>query len=104
VLTHATIDHLRERRNAIVHHGTDTTDAFVLASAVKAYIEALIDFNLRSRRTFATLKEVAEYLDLPPDVGKLQRLMALHRRAYRFRQPVKRDTAADANASNPTPI
>jgi hypothetical protein len=78
---------LRERRNGIVHDDAGSDQILTLVHELKGYVESLIHFHLAHRGSFATLPDVAQFLDLPPDLDKLKELQQLYRRAARFRQP-----------------
>ena len=91
-LAAATLDHLRERRNALVHQGRDSDSTYTHLYQVKLYVEAMIDWHLRNRGKFGTLAEVADFLDLPPDPTKLKALLKVHRRAHTFRSTAKSAT------------
>ena len=101
--TLSTLEHLRERRNGIVHFDVGSDLAITLVYQVKGYVESLIHFHLTNRGTFADLRDVAQFLDLPPEPEKLNELKALYRRAVRFRRPAEEpETGAEPQAATPT--
>jgi hypothetical protein len=79
------LNHLRESRNAFVHSNKNSDDIEQLTQQLKRYIEALLRFHLNIGRSFVSIKEATEFLDLPIDIINLSKKIRLSQLAKRFR-------------------
>jgi len=85
-LDRAVLEHLRNQRNAMVHHGVSIDDPERVVFQLKHYVEYGIMFLLRNARRFRTMEEFRQFLDLPPDSTLLVERLKLHRWAHRMRE------------------
>ena len=79
------LKHLRDYRNRFVH--ADQTDSRIETCLyqMKNSVEALLSFHLRSRHRFESIKEAAEFLDLPPERNVIESRLKLMKYAHKFR-------------------
>lgn len=77
--------HLRERRNLSVHVGKEHRDAETLMYQIKGYVEALLWFQLRAGRQFASIQDAGAFLDLPWTKGELSKQLKAIRYALTLR-------------------
>lgn len=66
------LSHLRSSRNRAVHAGEETEEIETLVYQLKLYIEQLIFFHIYNTFGFSSLRETAEFLDLPPNTSLLK--------------------------------
>jgi len=81
------LQHLRDVRNGLVHHGASSTDPQAHVYQIKRYVDDLMLFFLRERNITKSRDEINEFLDLPPDADELERKCSLFKRAITFRSP-----------------
>jgi hypothetical protein len=81
---HQVLTHLREHRNRSVHTGAESAATETLVYQLKQYIEAMIAFHLDEGQYFQTIKEAAEFLDLPANKKLLEKRLALYKRAVKY--------------------
>jgi hypothetical protein len=81
----AVLQHLRNRRNDLVHHGQAGTNAETVLFALKPYVDELVGRLTGNGHHFADLSEFASYLDLLADPDSLPRKQRLIRLAIRAR-------------------
>ena len=79
------LNHLRESRNDFVHSNEYSDDIEIYIYQLKRYVEALLRFHLGLGKSFASIQEVAEFLDLPTENKALSKRLWLYRFAKRFR-------------------
>lgn len=77
--------HLRERRNLSVHEGKEHRDAETLMYQIKGYVEALLWFQLRAGRQFASIQDVGAFLDLPWSKVELSKRLEAIKYALKLR-------------------
>ncbi|MEO1324473.1 MAG: hypothetical protein AAFV59_15885, partial [Pseudomonadota bacterium] len=68
-------EHLRFRRNNMVHQGASYFDDETLAYQVKMFIEELMLFLILDKKKFASREEFGEYLDLPGSSSSLHSIL-----------------------------
>lgn len=83
----AVLHHLRTYRNASVHSGYSTSEAEKYVYQLKRYVEELILFHLAARPRFKSIRDAAEYFEIPRDPAILRKKIALFERALRFHRP-----------------
>src|ERR1700741_2590202 len=66
------LEHLRQHRNAVVHHGITRSEAETYTFQAKRYVETVLFFHLAWRGRFRSIAKFGEYLDLPADVSSLK--------------------------------
>lgn len=84
------LSNIRERRNDLVHAGSNFAEMEVCVHQLRRYVEKLILFHLLSGMQFKNIAEAAEFLDLPPDRSDLFRKRRMLLKALRYRTPAKR--------------
>jgi hypothetical protein len=85
-LDRAVLEHLRNQRNGMVHHGSSIDDPERLVYQVKRYVEFALIFLIRNARRFRTMEDFRQLLDLPPDPKLLAERLKLHRWAHGMRE------------------
>ncbi len=78
------LNHLRSYRNRAVHAGEKTDEIEAPVFQLKFYVEQLIFFHIYNTLGFLSMREAAEFLDLPPDASVLKGKIKLFQKAVRF--------------------
>lgn len=78
------LEHLRSKRNRIVHFTEQTEYGETLVYQLKRYVEEALRFHLGSSGTYASIGEAATFLDLPSDPKILEDQIKLRRRALKY--------------------
>ena len=80
------LEHLRQRRNALVHLDDGTSAVTQHVFQLKRYVDELIRLHLVLRGRFRTMSEVGEFFSLPADPAMLQQRMKVFSQAVSFRK------------------
>ena len=78
----AILEHLRNQRNGMVHHGSSIDDPERVVYQLKHYVEYGLMFLLRHARRFRVMDDFRQLLDLPPDPKLLRERLKWHRWAH----------------------
>lgn len=78
------LNHLKRSRNRAVHAGEETEEIETLVYQLKLYVEQLIFFHIYNSFGFSSLRETAEFLDLPPNASLLKGRIKLFQKAVKF--------------------
>ncbi|RWB21269.1 hypothetical protein [Mesorhizobium sp.] len=78
------LNHLRHRRNSIIHSGVDDEASENLMYSCKAYVEAVLKYIMVNEFRFRSHAEFGEFLDLPRDRESLSKLERQIKRALRL--------------------
>lgn len=70
------LNHLRTYRNSAVHGGKEGQNVEPIMYQAKNFVEALLHFHLAKAGQFASVAEVAAFLDLPPGLPEIDRQIA----------------------------
>jgi transcription initiation factor TFIIIB Brf1 subunit/transcription initiation factor TFIIB len=70
------LHHLRRYRNSYVHVGEGSDRAGAYLYQLRRYVEDMLTFHLQNSRTASSLDRLVQFLDLPADVGEIQREIA----------------------------
>jgi len=76
--------HLKDYRNKFVHEAADSSEIETYMYELKNLVEALLAFHLGSRFGFQSLKQAAEFLDLPSEKALLASRIKMMKYAQRF--------------------
>lgn len=74
------LHHLRRYRNSYVHAAEGSEQAGAYLQQLRMHTEQLLAFHLRSSRALLSWERSIRFLDLPPDVGDLGRLIETRER------------------------
>lgn len=78
------LQHLRDRRNRLVHQAESSTDRETHAYQLKRFVDDMILFLLHEENIKQTIAEVAEFLDSPYEIDQLKRKIQVFTRARNF--------------------
>ena len=78
------LEHLRSKRNRIVHFTEETEYGEALVYQLKRYVEEMLIFHLNWSNTFKSIGETAIFLDLPADRRELESRIKLFEKALKF--------------------
>jgi hypothetical protein len=67
------LNHLRERRNKLVHSGFEGSQTKICCYQLQGYFRKLFYFHNSNHKLFNSLQEANEFLDLPTEVKELER-------------------------------
>jgi hypothetical protein len=96
-LARQVLEHLRDRRNAHIHAGTESYQLESLVFQLKRFVERLLVFHLRNGKNFLSIADAGNYLDLPTDPDTLRQRIARSKMALRFREGVGKQRRAKKN-------
>ena len=82
----ALLQHVRDFRNRIVHAGQGSSHARQAVYVVKRHVETLLYYHLGNFLKATSMKQFAEFLDLPREHRELSRRRHLFDQALRFRR------------------
>jgi len=82
--------HLRIRRNEIVHSSAQDDDAEQLIFQAKRLVEPLLTFFIANPFGLGDLEQVRSFLDQPKDLTELRKRQRMLGHALHFRRPVRR--------------
>lgn len=80
------LEHLRERRNRLIHSTSPLPDAEIVLYQLKRYCEEIILFLLKHPGDFGTVEELRQFMDTSADVKELRRRIAVLDTSRRFRE------------------
>jgi hypothetical protein len=83
------LEHLRDRRNAMIHLDDSSSKVEQHIYQLKRYVEELLRLHLlfgRLKKRFPSLNAVGEFLALPPEPTILKERQRIYRQAFDFRQ------------------
>jgi hypothetical protein len=83
------LEYLRDVRNGLVHMDRTRESMDIYLYQLKWFVEALVQFHLRTGKTFSSLSTAGQFLDLPQDTNVLEARVNELRRALRFRTPTR---------------
>ncbi|MES2952201.1 MAG: hypothetical protein V4858_27055 [Pseudomonadota bacterium] len=86
------LEHFREYRNAYAHGGSESTEAKTYCFQLQQYFRPLLFFHITNARRFQTLAEANEFLDMPTNMGVLEKLKQRVARAISFQTPRPKTT------------
>jgi hypothetical protein len=78
------LKHLMTYRNRTVHAGYTSEGIETLLYQLKRYVERVLLFHLYSAPDFASIREAAEFMNLPPDLPELRKRAWLLERALKY--------------------
>jgi len=78
------LNHLKSYRNRAVHAGEETEEIEALVYQLKLYVEQLLFFHIYNTLGFLSMRETADFLDLPPNASVLKGRIKLFQKAVLF--------------------
>jgi hypothetical protein len=85
------LTYIKERRNELVHAGSEPRDVERLLYQLKRYVETTLWFLIQQAHRFSSLDECRNFWDLPPEVEVLRSRVGQHRRAITYRDRIPTD-------------
>jgi len=95
------LEHLRDRRNALVHHDDGSSEAEQHVFQLKRYVEELMRLHLVMGKRFKSMAEFGEFLSLPPEPAVLKEKLRQYRQALGFRERTIRAATVQALPKSP---
>lgn len=79
--------HLREHRNALVHRGSSIGDLRIKCYQLQRYFRTAFFFYAHFGKTFESLRDANDFLDLPTDRAKLKARIEVLKHALAYLEP-----------------
>jgi hypothetical protein len=78
------LNHLRHYRNRLAHVGERSPEIDMYLRPLRRYVHGLLVFHIYNVFRFSSIKDAAEFLDLPSDLTNIQETMQMRRKQMRL--------------------